>query len=78
MPTDNAKSIKTRFRAYQLETDGSLFSYWAEGKFTLIEARLTNLSASQLQAEMETCGSPFVDTRGGPHFSDRAISYNPT
>ncbi|WP_148201739.1 ComEC/Rec2 family competence protein [Gluconobacter oxydans] len=62
MSINNSKNIKTRFRAYQLETDGSLFSYWAEGKFTLIEARFTNLSASQLQAEMEACGSPFVDT----------------
>ena len=35
------KKIYTRFRAYQLGNAGSSFSYYADGHFTLIEARLT-------------------------------------
>lgn len=51
-----ARSVRTRFRAYQLGTDGSSFSYFGDGHFTIIEARLTAFSKPQLIAEMVRCG----------------------
>lgn len=46
----------TRFRAYQLGTKGSSFSYFDGESFTLIEARLTELSRPRVDKEMEICG----------------------
>jgi competence protein ComEC len=46
----------TRFRAYQLGCAGSSFSYFADGRFTHIEARLNDTSAPSLAREMATCG----------------------
>lgn len=49
------KSKLSRFRAYQLEGEGSSFSYYDGQAFTLIEARLTDTSESRVRNEMETC-----------------------
>lgn len=46
----------TRFRAYQLGSAGSSFSYFDGSTFTLIEARLTDLSRPRVRKEMEFCG----------------------
>jgi competence protein ComEC len=46
----------TRFRAYQLGSAGSSFSYFDGTTFTLIEARLTNLNRPRIDKEMEICG----------------------
>lgn len=46
----------TRFRAYQLGTAGSSFSYFADGTFTVLEARMTEMSARNLAIEMDHCG----------------------
>ena len=46
----------TRFRAYQLGTPGSSFSYFDGTHFTLIEARITDLSRPQLTSELQACG----------------------
>lgn len=46
----------TRFRAYQLGTKGSSFSYFDGQTFTLIEARLTDLNRPRVDIEMEICG----------------------
>lgn len=56
------KQIKTRFRAYQLGEPGSSFSYFADGHFTLIEAKLTDRSYQSLAAELEACGKTSIDT----------------
>lgn len=56
------KAILTRFRAYQLGEPGSSFSYFAEGHFTLIEAKLTDKSQQSLAAELKTCGKSTIDT----------------
>lgn len=56
------KSINTRFRAYQLGEPGSSFSYFADGHFTLIEAKLTNRSSSSLAVELKACGKTAIDT----------------
>jgi competence protein ComEC len=50
------KSVVTRFRAYQLRSAGSSFSYFADSHFTLIEARLNDTSAPSLMCEMAECG----------------------
>lgn len=51
----------TRFRAYQLGSAGSSFSYFAGGHFTLIEARLTEQSRPSLVLEMKACGVASAD-----------------
>lgn len=56
------KPINTRFRAYQLGEPGSSFSHFADGRFTLIEAKLTDLSHSSLAAELKVCGKKTIDT----------------
>jgi competence protein ComEC len=56
------KPIFTRFRAYQLGCPGSSFSYFADGHFTLIEARLTDVNRPSLLVEMERCGVEYADT----------------
>ena len=56
------RSVPTRFRAYQLGVAGSLFSYFAEGHFTLIEAMATEVSKPQLLAELEVCKKGNIDT----------------
>lgn len=56
------KPINTRFRAYQLGEPGSSFSYFADGHFTLIEAKLTDRSSPSLAAELKACGRTTIDT----------------
>lgn len=46
----------TRFRAYQLGSKGSSFSYFDGSYFTLIEARLTERSKISLDKELHACG----------------------
>jgi competence protein ComEC len=58
----NLKSIITRFRAYQLGYAGSSFSYFADGHFTVLEGRLTELSRPHLIREMANCGVETADT----------------
>src|SRR5207245_2484665 len=50
------KSVITRFRAYQLGCAGSSFSYFANGRFTLIEARLNDTNKDSVIQEMALCG----------------------
>lgn len=57
-----AKQVYTRFRAYQLGQAGSSFSYYANNKFTLIEARVTDSSRDNLNQELQLCGKETVDT----------------
>lgn len=59
---DQLKAIPTRFRAYQLGSEGSSFSYWANGHFTLIEGRLTQTNHATLRAELHTCNKASIDT----------------
>ena len=56
------KEIETRFHAYQLGSAGSSFSYFNGKKFTLIEARLTDLNRVTLKDELNICGVKGVDT----------------
>lgn len=56
------KPIYTRFRAYQLGEPGSSFSYFADGHFTLIEAKLTDRSRQSLATELKVCSKSTIDT----------------
>lgn len=56
-----SRSIITRFRAYQLGTAGASFSLYVDGTFTLIEARLTDLSRPNLDQELTECGKSAID-----------------
>lgn len=47
---------QTRFRAYQLGCHGSSFSYFDGANFTLIEARLIDISERSLVQELYYCG----------------------
>ena len=50
------KPVIMRFRAYRLGCAGSSFSHFAEGHFTLIEARLNDTNAPSVAQEMANCG----------------------
>lgn len=52
---------QTRFRAYQLGSEGSSFSYFDGSNFTLIEARLTELSQKSVLNELKICGKTTID-----------------
>lgn len=54
--------MKTRFRAYQLDSPGSLFSYADPTEFTLIEARLPKEGLKVLQSELQANGKTKLDT----------------
>jgi competence protein ComEC len=54
-------STKTRFRAYQLGTAGSSFSYSVDNHFTLIEARLNETNAPHVVKEMKIAGCNTID-----------------
>jgi len=56
-----ARSIVTRFRAYQLSTAGNSFSFFADKTFTLIEARINDVSRPNLDQELTACGKSAID-----------------
>lgn len=56
-----ARSIVTRFRAYQLRTTGNSFSFFADKTFTLIEARINDVSRPSLDQELSACGKSAID-----------------
>jgi competence protein ComEC len=51
-----------RFRAYQLGSAGSSFSYWNGQTFTLLEARFNTSNAKSIVDELKACGKSNVDT----------------
>lgn len=55
------KSKFTRFRAYQLCSSGSSFSYFNSSRFTLIEARYNETNKGSIEAEMGICGVNQID-----------------
>ena len=54
-----AKSI-TRFRAYQLNSTGSSYSYAVDDYFVLIEARYNESNKASIREEMMNCGCQFI------------------
>jgi len=55
------KSIHTRFRAYQLKTKGSSFSYWDGSRFILGEARYNEDNKKSIFHELKQCGKQSID-----------------
>ncbi|WP_089083894.1 ComEC/Rec2 family competence protein [Aquitalea magnusonii] len=49
------QSINTRFRAYQLDTAGSSFSYFSGNEFILIEGRYCDANEYSIKQEMSIC-----------------------
>lgn len=56
------RSIKTRFRAYQLGSAGSSFSYFSGDEFVLIEGRHTDANEYSIRQEMSICGLDRINT----------------
>lgn len=56
------KSIYTRFRAYQLDSAGSSFSYFSGDKFVLIEGRYCEANESSIKQELKICGLDKIST----------------
>lgn len=54
-------SKKTRFRAYQIGTAGSLFSYYDGNNFTLIDANCTEQCEESLEEELTLCNKESID-----------------
>jgi len=51
----------TKFRAFQLDTPGSLFSYYKYNEYTLIEARLPIGGIDVLRTDLSFHGKPNID-----------------
>lgn len=51
----------TRFRAYQLGTAGSSFSYCVDNVFVLIEGRYNDVNKPNIMQEMAYCGCKYID-----------------
>lgn len=56
------QSIRTRFRAYQLDTAGSSFSYCSGDRFVLIEGRYCEGNQDSLNQELGICGLDRINT----------------
>jgi competence protein ComEC len=53
--------METRFRAYQLDSEGSLFSHFKPNYFTLIEARIPKAGIQEIQKELAIFGKTKID-----------------
>lgn len=56
------QSVNTRFRAYQLDSAGSSFSYFSGNKFVLIEGRYCEANESSIKQELKICGLDRIST----------------
>lgn len=56
------QSINTRFRAYQLDSAGSSFSYFSGDKFVLIEGRYCEENEPSIKQELNICGLDRIST----------------
>jgi len=56
------QAIKTRFRAYQLSSAGSSFSYCSANKFVLIEGRYCEDNKASIEQELRICGVEQIST----------------
>lgn len=43
---------KTKFRAFQLDSEGSLFSFYSSNRYTLIEARIPKGGIEVLRSDL--------------------------
>src|SRR5690349_7701396 len=54
-------STSIKFRAFQLDTPGSLFSLYKDNAYTLIEARIPKGGLAVLQKDLQMHGKDHVD-----------------
>ncbi|MCD8529316.1 MAG: hypothetical protein LRY25_00275 [Flavobacterium sp.] len=54
--------METKFRAFKLETAGSLFSYYKSGSYTLIEARIPKDGVKVIIEDLNNHGKLRIDT----------------
>lgn len=66
----------TRFRAYQLGSKGSSFSYSVGNHFTLIEARFNETNKPSIEFEMEKCGVKYINTLHITSWDDDHCKYD--
>lgn len=55
-------SVESTFRAFQLDSPGSLFSYYKQNDYTLIEARLPKGGIEVLRQDLKAYGKDRIDT----------------
>lgn len=55
-------SVVTKFRAFQLDSEGSLFSFYKNNHYTLIEARLPKGGLDILRKDLQIHGKSTIDT----------------
>ena len=53
--------FESKFRAFQLNSHGSLFSYYKENQYTLIEARIPKDGIDILIADLRIHNREFID-----------------
>jgi len=66
----------TRFRAYQLGSKGSSFSYSVDNHFTLIEARYNEINKPSILFEMEKSGVRSINTLHVTSWDDDHCKYD--
>jgi competence protein ComEC len=54
-------TVASKFRAFQLDSEGSLFSYFKQNRYTLIEARLPKGGLNVLQEDLRFHGKQTID-----------------
>lgn len=66
----------TRFRAYQLGSKGSSFSYLVDDHFTLIEARYNEINKQSILYEMGKSGVKYINTLHITSWDDDHCKYD--
>ena len=68
--------LETKFRAFQLDTDGSLFSYFKSNHYTLIEARIPKGGINIIITDLEFHEKRNIDTLHITSWDTDHCSYN--
>lgn len=69
-------SVETKFRAFQLDSPGSLFSYYKHNNYTLIEARLPKDGIVILKLDLQFHGKERIDTLHITSWDDDHCDWN--
>lgn len=68
--------FETKFRAFQLDSPGSLFSYYKSNNYTLIEARLPKEGIKVLVLDLKLHGKEKIDTLHITSWDDDHCDWN--
>lgn len=69
-------AIETKFRAFQLDSPGSLFSFYKNNNYTLIEARLPKIGIEVLRADLKCHNKDRIDTLHITSWDDDHCDWN--